>query len=157
MVRGGWLTSSASPIMVPQIGAARRLPIQHMEPPSGIRNLPLLVQNPTSLRDRVHNAPTRRGSNGRAGAHARNCSPGVVLPRKSLVIGIGVAKVVVCHDVGCLAPGPGGLEAAREVVDAVDVGVVVAALEVAADLRPAVRGGAVEVDVGVASAGAVGG
>lgn len=120
--------------MIPQIRAARGLPIQHMEPPRAIRNLPLLVQNTAPLWNGVNDTTTCSWPNGCAGAHAGHCCAGIVFPRLALVIGVGVAKVVVGHDVGSLTPSPRDGYTAVDVVKAVDVGIVVAALKVAPDL-----------------------
>ena len=55
------------------------------------------------------------------------------------VCAVGVAQIVVGHDVGGLAPGPGNGESVVDEIKTVDVRVIVVALDVPADGRPSAR------------------
>lgn len=138
--------------MVPQERAARPLTIDDMEAAGGVRGLALLVQDAAALRNSVDVDPGGGRRDDAAVGQRRNRGPGVVLPRPALVVAVRIAQIVVRDHIRGLPPRPGGLDPAIQVVEAVDVGVIVAALEVFPDPGPGMGRRAVQVEVAVARA-----
>lgn len=120
--------------MVPQVCTARRFAVKDMESPGKIRNLTLLIQNATVLRNRVNQASRRSGRDSLAAGQRSDSGACIILPRLTLIITVGIPQVVVRDNIWSLSPCPRSLDTAIQVVETVDVGVVIAALEVLSNL-----------------------
>ena len=66
-----------------------------MDPATRIDLLPLRVHQPVALRDRPNDQPGRRDRDLRSPGLRGDHAAGVVVPRQALVVGVGVAEVVV--------------------------------------------------------------
>src|SRR6185369_3943107 len=116
---------------------------EDMDPALRIGALGLLVHNAAVLRDAPGHDAGSGGRNvfGPALAYRR---PGIVFPGAAIVVAVGVQEIVIADHVRGLAPAPGYVQAAfGSIIQAIDVGVVAHAVEIAgigAELAPLARG-----------------